>query len=380
MNYTNKKFTNLTNGKVYEVIDQFEDIAILNDRSKVKVNRLLDKSYFDEYIDPSSFFKNESLLSTFADKIRNMPQESVSRASNEPRNVEIKDYNSGRTTTSSVNESFNNPSDLIQMDNTQSNLDSVLKYGGDIKGSTVVRPVFNESAVIMSDPEEERMEMLRKAQSIYGNATMDSSAAMQNQYESIRGYIEDDNPNRPVIQPFRPQQPQQPQPQPQQQFNQQEEVIRIDADRKEEDEEVIQRVEVNRDDIGEVIVNNQPQELVYKQVIVPPVVDPIVQMFQNVKRNTKFSIQLTIEEKIPRVDFIEMMEDSYNQSIIDYLAKEFTDNLLKNPDVIRNMIKDKINSMVYPDGKAVDENIYVEPSKVKPIKKTRVKKTETKND
>jgi hypothetical protein len=232
-----------------------------------------------------------------------------------------------------------------------------------------------KGVVIMT--EEERMEMLRKAQSMYGNATMDSSAAMQNQYESIRGYIEDDNPNRPVIQPFRPQQPQ---PQPQQQFNQQEEVIRIDADRKDEDEEVIQRVEVSRDDIGEVIVNNQPQELVYKQVILPPVVDPIVQMFQNVKRNTKFSIQLTIEEKIPRVDFIEMMEDSYNQSIIDYLAKEFTDNLLKNPDVIRNMIKDKINSMVYPDGKVdeVTENIYVEPSK--PIKKARVKKTETKND
>jgi hypothetical protein len=266
------------------------------------------------------------------------------------------------------------------MDNTQSNLDSVLKYGGDIKGSTVVRPVFNESAVIMSDPEEERMEMLRKAQSMYGNATIDPNTAMQRQYESVRGFIEDDNPNRPVIQPFRPQQPQQPQPQPQQQFNQQEEVIRIDADRKEEDEEVIQRVEVSRDDIGEVIVNNQPQELVYKQVIVPPVVDPIVQMFRNVKRNTKFSIQLTIEEKIPRVDFIEMMEDSYNQSIIDYLAKEFTDNLLKNPDVIRDMIKDKINSMVYPDGKVVDENIYVEPSKVKPIKKNRVKKTETKND
>ena len=372
MNYKNKKFTNLTNGKVYEVIDQFEDIAILNDRSKVKVNRLLDKGYFDEYIDPSSFFKNESLLSTFADKIRSIPPDAVSRASNESRNVEIKDYNSGRTTSSSVNESYNNPSDLIQMDSgPRTDLNN-------IKGSTVVRPVFNDSAVIMSDPEEEKMELLRKAQSMYGNATLDPNTAMQRQYESVRGFIEDDDPNRPVIQPFRPHQSQ---PQPQPQFNQPQEdvVIRIDADRKEEDEEVIQRVEVSRDDIGEVIVNNQPQELVYKQVIVPPVVDPIVQMFQNVKRNTKFSIQLTIEEKIPRVDFIEMMEDSYNQSIIDYLAQEFTDNLLKNPNIIKDMIKDKINSMVYSDKveEKVSKDIYVEPI-AKPIKKARSKKTDIK--
>jgi hypothetical protein len=368
MNYTNKKFTNLTNGRVYEVIDQFEDIAILNDRSKVKVGRLLDKNYFDEYIDPSSFFKNESLLSTFADKIRNIPQDAVSRASNESRNIEVRDYNSGRTTTSSVNESYNNPSDLIQMDSGPRN------DLNNIKGSTVVRPVFNESAVIMSDPEEEKMELLRKAQSMYGNATIDPNTAMQRQYESVRGFIEDDDPNRPVIQPFRPQQPQQPQ-QPQEDV-----VIRIDADRNDE-EEVVQRFEVNRDDVGEVMVNNQPQEPVYKQIIQPqPVVDPIVQMFQNVKRNTKFSIKLTIEEKIPRVDFIEMMEDSYNQSIIDYLAQEFTDNLLKNPNIIKDMIKEKINTMVYGDKveEKVTENIYVEPSEVKPIKKARVKKTETK--
>ncbi len=70
-------------------------------------------------------------------------------------------------------------------------------------------------------------------------------------------------------------------------------------------------------------------------------------MFKNVKRNKDFSITLEINNKIPRPDFIEMMEDSYNTSIIDFLASEFTQNLLSNPEVIENMIKDKIKELVY---------------------------------
>jgi hypothetical protein len=41
------------------------------------------------------------------------------------------------------------------------------------------------------------------------------------------------------------------------------------------------------------------------------------------------------------------MEDSYNTSIIDFLASEFTDNLLKNPQIIEDMIKQKIKELVY---------------------------------
>jgi hypothetical protein len=42
-----------------------------------------------------------------------------------------------------------------------------------------------------------------------------------------------------------------------------------------------------------------------------------------------------------------MMEDSYNTSIIDFLAAEFTDNLLRNPQMIEDMIKQKIKEVVY---------------------------------
>ncbi len=69
-------------------------------------------------------------------------------------------------------------------------------------------------------------------------------------------------------------------------------------------------------------------------------------MFKNVKRTIDLKIDLEIENKIPRLDFIEMMEDSYEISIIEYLSNEFTKNLLQNPEEIKKMISDKIRKMV----------------------------------
>ena len=74
--------------------------------------------------------------------------------------------------------------------------------------------------------------------------------------------------------------------------------------------------------------------------------DPITIMFKNVKRTIDLKIDLEIENKIPRLDFIEMMEDSYEISIIEYLSNEFTKNLLQNPEEIKKMISDKIRKMV----------------------------------
>jgi hypothetical protein len=70
-------------------------------------------------------------------------------------------------------------------------------------------------------------------------------------------------------------------------------------------------------------------------------------MFKNVKRIKDFSISLEIKNRIPRPDFIEMMEDSYNTSIIDFLASEFTQNILSNPQMIEDMIRQKIKEVVY---------------------------------
>ena len=106
-------------------------------------------------------------------------------------------------------------------------------------------------------------------------------------------------------------------------------------------QEVVQRVEVNREVQQEYV---QPVQRV-------EVEDPIIKMFKGVKRIVEFNISLDIKNKIPRLDFIEMMEDSYETSIVDFLAEEFTNELLKNPSIIRDMIKSKINTLVYGEDK-----------------------------
>lgn len=106
-------------------------------------------------------------------------------------------------------------------------------------------------------------------------------------------------------------------------------------------QEVVQRVEVNREEKVEYV---QPVQRI-------EVEDPIIKMFKGVKRIVEFNISLDIQNKIPRLDFIEMMEDSYETSIIDFLADEFTNELLKNPATIKDMIKSKINTLVYGEDK-----------------------------
>ena len=86
----------------------------------------------------------------------------------------------------------------------------------------------------------------------------------------------------------------------------------------------------------------------------PTAIDPIISIFNNAKRNLDFSMSIDINGKIPRLDFIEMMEDSYNTSIIDYLADDFTKQLLRNPNLIKDSITKKIKEMVYKN-KPIDE-------------------------
>jgi hypothetical protein len=42
-----------------------------------------------------------------------------------------------------------------------------------------------------------------------------------------------------------------------------------------------------------------------------------------------------------------MMEDSYEVSIIDFLSDEFTKEVLNNPQIIKESIKNKIKEIVY---------------------------------
>ena len=254
MDLSNKSFKDNQTGEIVKVIGSFENIAILENKQKVDVKRLMDVNFYTEQIDPSNFFNNQGAYNNLAEKIKSIPAD------------KIRDDVSGEVSINIDGSSINNP----------------------------FKPAMNEPVTFMTSEEDERAELARK----YGVTTPQNDVTKQNQaFAKLLGE-EEDLPKS------------------------------VQSPREE-----VQRVEVRRD---------EPQ-----QYIQPKVEDPIITMFKNVKRVKEFSISLEIKNKIPRPDFIEMMEDSYNTSIIDFLASEFTDNLLKNPQIIEDMIKQKIKELVY---------------------------------
>lgn len=294
MNLAKRKFKNNLTGEVVEVLDSFEDIAVLENMTRVSVKQLTNTSLFTEVastsvpnsprlnedvIDPTSFFSSQNAYNALAEKIKNIPTDKLPK--DDPIN-EVVSVSADRD------------------------------FG----------PVSNESAVMMVSEEDEKAALAAK----YGivNPPVES---IQRQNDAFARILGDESQNE------LPQVPQYQQP---------------------VQEEPVTRVEVNRDEAPAFNNEDAKQNWNNDQFKVQPVVeDPIIRMFKGVKRNVDFNISLDIINKIPRLDFIEMMEDSYETSIIDFLADEFTNNLLENPKVIRDMIKNKIHTMVY--GEAVKE-------------------------
>jgi hypothetical protein len=274
-----RKFTDLSNGRIVQVKDVFEDIVILEDNSKIRLNRLVDKSYYDEFIDPKTFFKNESLLNTFADKIKQIPDNVIKKMGNEERIYESDDFNQ--------------------------NITARNQFEG-----------FDEPAVLPADPELEKQELMRK----YG-ITDNPILEAQKQLEKFKNLLEDN----PVG-----------------------EVTTFNVDRVEEAEEWLEEDE-NIDYVEPLEERVEPvkKEKVMQKIEEKKTEDPIIAMFKNVKRNRPFKISINLENMIPRADFIEMMEDSYNTSIIEFLADEFTAEIIKNPAKIKNMITSEIKKIVY---------------------------------
>jgi len=268
MSFNNRTFKDNRTGEVVRVIDSFENIAILENKTKIDTRRLMDTNHFTEQVDPASFFNNQNAYDSLFEKIKTIPSENIPDENGEVRpNVSI---------------------------------------------DTNYRPTDDDSAVIYGSIDDEKEELARK----YG-INPDNTQSVARQNEAFAKILEDSDEldELPTI------------PEPRQIVN---------------DEPPVQRVEIDRDN-GKVVVNGKNSEPVYSK----PKEDPIYTMFRGVKRSVEFSLDLKLENKIPRLDFIEMMEDSYEKSIIDFLADEFMRELLKDPKSLKESIKAKIKDMVY---------------------------------
>ena len=283
MSLLKKSFKDNSTGQTVTIDGINENIVTLDNGEKVATERILDTSYYEEVVDPNSFFSKESgsLLNNIMDKVKNIK------------------------------------TDSMVDDNTISN-----SIGA---ASSEFSPSSNESAVIQMSEEDEKAEIMRKY-----NVTEQPKTVSP---EELLG-------ETPV--------------------------------------ENIQQVQNNQP--IQQVQNNQPiQQPPIQQVQVE---DPIISMFKNVKRIVDFKFDFSIDEKIPRIDFIEMMEDSYNTSIIEYLADEFTNKLLNDPSIIKNLIKEKIESLV-KDGGDIEKPTTKKPTTRKTTtrkptaKKTTTRKTTT---
>jgi hypothetical protein len=289
MSLSNRSFRDNRSGEVVRVIDSFENIAILENKTKIDTRRLLDTNFFTEEIDPSRFLDTTSAYSNIFEEIKNLPMNNI-------------------------------PDE-----------DGEIRRSTDLDG--YVPPAEDDSAVIYTTLDDEREELARK----YGmNIDTENAVSKQNEaFTKILGEESAEAAEIPTVPVFQ---------------NKAEEV---------------QRIEVIRESDREVLVNDGQVK-----------VDPIVTMFKGVKRSVEFSLDLKLENKIPRLDFIEMMEDSYEKSIIEYLAEEFTSELLKNPATLREIISNKIREMVYEKPKAVRKPVQKrvpKPNTVE-VEKTGLKK------
>jgi hypothetical protein len=285
MEFINKTFKNKITGDSFTIIDQYQNVAITSNKEKIDVNLLSNDKLFipvknntvqtmnenfefpkkqkEDIVDPSRFFDNQNTYNAFADKIKTVDLSKIPDDENKSLN----------TLSSNIPSSYGN-----------------------------LPVATNESAIIMSDTEDEIEEIKRK----YGATTIDDSVRRQNE---VFSKILDPESSQPEVQPN------------------------------------IQRVETRREYVEPQYV--EPQQTYAEQPIQRvEVQDPIISMFRNVKRNLDFKINLKIDGKIPRLDFIEMMEDSYDISIIEYLADEFTNKILSDPSIIRNKVRDEITSMI----------------------------------
>jgi hypothetical protein len=287
VDFTKKIFKNVLTNKENRVISQFEDICILEDKTKVRASDLLDVNKYielpkinenvgfrgleDEVIDPDKFL---SLSSNYISQtIKSMPEDLVKRA------VDDEDVNI-----------------ITQTDE--------LSIYNQINETDTTISVISE--------EEAKKELMNK----YNVSNLTESIGKQ---KDIFDSLINDN-----------------------------------------------------EDITKTVVQDKNKRIIESPKVVEIKEDPIVTIFKNIKRVNDFEITISIKNKLPRYDFIEMMEDSYNVSIIDYLSSEFTNELLRNPSIIENTIKEEIKKLVYkPNFKNKDVDITTLP-------KTKTRKPRTK--
>ncbi len=88
--------------------------------------------------------------------------------------------------------------------------------------------------------------------------------------------------------------------------------------------------------------------------------NPIEMLFSQAKKDTKLTVNFSFDINIPKKDFINLMEDTYEYSIINYLANLYTNEILHDDKRMHNEITKSIKEFVnmkIMDKKVVMDNV-----------------------
>lgn len=87
---------------------------------------------------------------------------------------------------------------------------------------------------------------------------------------------------------------------------------------------------------------NYPQSLPQEEEEEIEEENPVHQMFDKAKKVHSLKVTLKLDEKIPDKDVIKMMEENFEESAIEYYAKDIYKKLMEDPSVIEDQVKDAI--------------------------------------
>ena len=99
-------------------------------------------------------------------------------------------------------------------------------------------------------------------------------------------------------------------------------------------ESIVDKKQFPNNDISPNNIMNQNQQ------------NPIEILFSQAKKDTKLTINISFDINIPKKEFINMMEDTYDYSIINYLSTFYTDKILHDDKTIHNEISRSIKEFV----------------------------------
>lgn len=298
-----KKFKNIGSGEIIKIMSLDSNIAVLENDQRISIERLLDVNHYIEYgnsinetmssnihtdtdiqNNDNNIMENNNLYNQLFTQIKSLSNDDVNRASG------VNDTQVER------NQNFINP--------VESHSDAQRAMSGD---------------VVDKSNDSQHKEMLERAKR--EQLELDAKIKRQaNRMNKMIDGVEDD-----IDESDR------------RQVNRNLEGATVEGERRETNVNITESVGNIHDNVHDNVRVNRPN--------VPPAPE-INPMFLKMKRTNKVSLKIDIDEMIPNKDLLKMLEEGFEDSVLEYLTQEIANKVLSDVN-IKSQIHKKLHEYVY---------------------------------